>query len=71
MEQLVTVDDAARLLSCTPAAIRKWLSQGRLPRVKVGRLTRVRAQDIADVVAHGLPEGRSFHTRRRPADTVA
>ena len=73
MEQLVTVDDAARLLSCTPAAIRKWLSQGRLPRVKVGRLARLRAEDIADVIAHGLPEARCFtRTRRlhRVADTL-
>lgn len=60
VEQLVDVDETARMLACTPAAIRKWLSQGRLPRVKVGRLTRVRSQDIADVIAHGLPEARSF-----------
>ena len=57
MEQLVTVEDAARMLSCTPAAIRKWLSQGRLPRVKVGRLTRLRVQDLAAVTAKGLPSG--------------
>ena len=67
MDQLVTVDDAARMLSCKPAAIRKWLAQGRLPRVKVGRLTRVRAADVADVVAHGLPERRAVRHSRQPA----
>ena len=63
MDQLVTVDDAAQMLSCTKAAIKKWLSEGRLPRVKVGRLTRIRVSDIADVMTHGLPE-RGARTRR-------
>ncbi len=55
-EGLVTLDEAARRLSCTKAAVRKWISQGRLTAVKVGRLTRVRSRDIAQVVEHGLPE---------------
>ncbi len=55
-EGLVTLDEAARRLSCTKAAVRKWVSQGRLAVVKVGRLTRVRARDIAQVIEHGLPE---------------
>ena len=65
MDQLVTVEEAAQRLACTPAAIRKWVSQGRLPRVKVGRLTRLRTGDIADVVARGLPEARCFTRKRR------
>ncbi len=65
MEQLVTVKQAADTLACEPSSIRKWLSQGRLPRVKVGRLTRLRARDIADVVAHGLPEARRSQRNRR------
>ena len=56
VDGLVTLEEAARLLSCTKAAVRKWISQGRLPHVKVGRLTRLRARDIAQVVEHGLPE---------------
>ena len=70
VDQLVTVDDAARMLSCTPAAVRRWLSEKRMKRIKVGRLTRVRASDIADVIAHGLPERRSISTRRA-AEAVA
>jgi excisionase family DNA binding protein len=64
-QQLFTVEEAARMLACTEAAIRKWVSQGRLHRVKLGRLTRLRAQDIADVIAHGLPEARCFQRNRR------
>ena len=46
MDQLLTVREAASMLSCSPAAIRKWMYQRRLPRVKVGRLTRVSLRDL-------------------------
>ncbi len=54
MDQLVTVKDAARLLSCSEAAIRKWVYQRRLPVVKVGRLTRLRQRDLEALVTSGL-----------------
>lgn len=46
MDQFVTVDQAAERLACSPAAVRKWLYQRRLPAVKVGRLTRIREADL-------------------------
>jgi len=54
-EGLLTVEEAAAALSCTPAGIRKFLHQGRLARVKVGRLTRLRKSDVDRVIQHGLP----------------
>lgn len=54
MDQLLTVKEAAHRLSCSEAAIRKWLYQRRLPRVKVGRLTRIRQSDLEGLLAHGL-----------------
>jgi excisionase family DNA binding protein len=69
VEQLITVKQAADTLACEPSSIRKWLSQGRLPRVKVGRLTRLRARDVAAVVANGLPETRIKRGLRIVADT--
>ena len=54
MDQLVTVKQAAQLLSCSEAAIRKWVYQRRLPVVKVGRLTRLRLGDLEALVAKGL-----------------
>ena len=52
--QLITVEEAAKRLSCSPAAIRKWLYQRRLRAVKVGRLTRLRLEDIERVASEGL-----------------
>ncbi len=46
MEKLLTVKEAADRLSCSEAAIRKWLYQRRLRAVKVGRLTRIRQSDV-------------------------
>ena len=55
MDQLISVKQAADLLSCSPAAIRKWIYQRRLRAVKVGRLTRLRLTDLEQLVAEGLP----------------
>jgi excisionase family DNA binding protein len=46
------------LLACSEGAIRKWIYQGRLPRVKVGRLTRVRRNDVEAIMSGGLQDHR-------------
>lgn len=55
MEPLLTVKNAAQLLQCSEAAVRKWIYRGRLPHVKVGRLTRLRRQDVEALVTGGPP----------------
>ena len=67
MSQFLTIDDAARMLACTPAAIKKWLFQRRLTPVKLGRLVRFRAEDIERIIAQGLPEPGTAHQPRRQA----
>jgi excisionase family DNA binding protein len=54
VNQLMTVKEAAALLACSEGAIRKWIYQGRLRKVKVGRLTRLRQNDIEALVSNGL-----------------
>jgi excisionase family DNA binding protein len=54
VKPLMTVKEAAAVLACSEAAIRKWISQGRLRRVKIGRLTRLRQSDIEALVGDGL-----------------
>jgi excisionase family DNA binding protein len=56
MSQLLTVEEAAKRLSCSKAAIRKWILQKRLPVVRLGRLVRVRLEDIERVASVGLPD---------------
>jgi excisionase family DNA binding protein len=56
MDRLLSVKEAAQLLSCSEAAIRKWVYQRRLPAVKVGRLTRLRARDLEALVVRGLAD---------------
>ena len=51
---LVSIKDAALQLSCSEAAIRKWLHAGLLARVKVGRLTRIRQDDLEAITRIGL-----------------
>ena len=53
--QLLSLKSAARVLEVPEPTVRKWIAQRRLPVVKLGRLTRLRACDLADVVTNGLP----------------
>ena len=53
-QQLLTVKEAAKTIAVTEAAIRKWIYQRRLPVVKVGRLTRLRSEEVERVASTGL-----------------
>jgi excisionase family DNA binding protein len=53
MDKLLTAKEAAQTLTCSVAAIRKWLYQRKLPKVKVERLTRIRQKDLEAFVAQG------------------
>ena len=56
--QLITTEEAAKRLAVTEAAVRKWISQRRLPAVRLGRCVRLRVSDVELVVAKGLhPRG--------------
>ena len=71
MGQLITVEDAAKLLSCSPAAVRKWLYQKRLRAVKIGRLTRLPLEDIERVASVGFEvDGARGATRSRAQGQV-
>ena len=59
MDQLITVKEAAETLAVTESAIRKWLYQGRLRHVKVGRLTRLRRKDVEAIMTDGLSDRRA------------
>jgi excisionase family DNA binding protein len=50
---LLRVEEAARLATVRPSTIRAWLTQGRLPRVKVGRCTRILRRDLQELICAG------------------
>ena len=59
MDALLSVKEAAKLLACSEAMLRKWMYRGRLPRVKIGRLTRIRQSDLEALVRLGLQPGQT------------
>ncbi|AFV10552.1 excisionase-like protein [Thermacetogenium phaeum DSM 12270] len=55
MKRLLTPEEAAELLAVSPKSVRKWLWQGKLKGVRVGRLWRIRESDL-----EAFLEDRSF-----------
>ncbi len=50
---LLRIEEAAALATVKPSTIRAWLTQGKLPRIKIGRLTRILRQDLENLVRQG------------------
>jgi excisionase family DNA binding protein len=46
IQNLVTVQQAAKLLNITPAAIHKAIKRGRLPHLKLGRVFVIQRADL-------------------------
>jgi len=55
LDSLLSIPQVAKRLSVTEACVRKWLAQRRLPRVKLGKLTRLRTLDVDKIIREGLP----------------
>jgi excisionase family DNA binding protein len=53
---LLSIKEASQQLSCSQAAIRKWLAQRRLRAVRLGRLVRLRSADVERIATEGLPD---------------
>jgi excisionase family DNA binding protein len=49
-EPLHSAESAAELLAVRPSTIRWWWSIGKLRRVKIGRLTRVRESELLALI---------------------
>jgi excisionase family DNA binding protein len=59
VDRLVTVHEAARLLSLRPGTIRLWLSQGRFPTVRVGsRAVRIPLSALESLIQRGTTPAR-------------
>jgi len=56
--ELLSPRRAAEVLECSEHGIRKWIRQGRLPAVKIGRLVRIRKADLEAAIRLGLAAGK-------------
>ena len=45
-EELLTVDDIARILKLNPQTVRNWIDQGFLHAIRIGRRVRVRRSEF-------------------------
>ncbi len=65
-DRFLTPDEAARHLAVRPKTVRNWLRKGRLQGVKVGRLWRLRKQDLDDLLPHHLEHPGDVEDRGAP-----
>lgn len=63
---LLSINDVARRLSVSPAAVRRWIVQRRVPVVKLGALTRLRTLDVEELVRQGLPDPGTYPRPKDP-----
>lgn len=58
MDGLLSIKEAAHYLSCSEAMLRKWIHLRKMPVVKIGRLTRIRLEDLKAWARVGLRDTR-------------
>jgi len=52
--KLLTVNEVARALRCSPRSVAAWTASGDLASVKLGRLRRYRSEDVEDFIRRNL-----------------
>jgi excisionase family DNA binding protein len=57
LDPLHSAESAAELLGIRPSTIRWWWTIGKLHRVKIGRLTRVRESELTALIKPEVKEG--------------
>ena len=68
MQDLLSVDSAAKFLGLSPWTIRAWLSGGRLTRLKVGSRTFVRQSELEQQVQVETREQAAVRNSNRDRD---
>ena len=64
VQPLVSIPVGAKILDVSVWTLRQWLSQRRLAFVKVGRLTKLRLEDIQEFIDRHRQEAISFDRAR-------
>jgi len=72
LHPLLSDKDVAKLLGIQPDTVRRWAARGDLPCVRLGRLLRFRAEDVAQWIAlHATVSASPRVLRRRPGSIRA
>lgn len=61
---LLKVEQAAEIATVRPSTIRSWLTKGKLPRLKVGRCTRILREDLENFIRAGCVEVNGENVQR-------
>jgi len=62
MERLLKIKEAAELLAVNPETVRRLIRKGKLKAVKIGRLWRIRKEDI-EALAEGVQNWAEWHAK--------
>jgi excisionase family DNA binding protein len=65
MQRLLTVREFAEALGVTVSCVRRWLLEGKVARVKLGRLVRVPASECERLINAGLRPARQHEGEGR------
>jgi excisionase family DNA binding protein len=65
LQPLLDVPEAAKLLGIKTWTLRQWLSQRRITFVKIGRLTKLRLEDVEEFIERNRHEARSYERSGR------
>lgn len=57
--QLLSISQFAASLNITVACVRRWVFEGKIAKVKLGRLVRIPAAEADRLVREGLQEARN------------
>jgi excisionase family DNA binding protein len=58
---LLTIQEFASPLKVKPACVRRWILEGKVTIVKVGRLIRIPASEVDRIIAQGTRTAKGVH----------
>jgi excisionase family DNA binding protein len=64
--ELLTIDDTADVLKVSASSVRRFIADGRLPAVKVGKSVRVRREAVEQMAQPAHLKARRERRRPRP-----
>ncbi len=64
--ELLNVQQSARELNVSVHTLRAWISQRRIPIVRLGRKVLLRREDLEDLVSRNVVESNEGKTASRP-----